>query len=79
VNFKINCTKSTPTYSLIGIRVEWNRACVGDCEVGNGWYELLSSVCWRIYQHEKNIEDHKKYLAKNNKDIQQDFGIKVRW
>ena len=33
------------------------------CEVGNGWYELLSSVCWRIFQHEKNIEDRKKILA----------------
>jgi hypothetical protein len=33
------------------------------CEVGNGWYELLSSVCWRIFQHEKNIEDRKRILA----------------
>ena len=33
------------------------------CEVGNGWYELLSSVCWRICQHEKNIEDTKRILA----------------
>jgi hypothetical protein len=33
------------------------------CEVGNGWYELLSSVCWRISQHEKNIEDRKRILA----------------
>jgi hypothetical protein len=47
------------------------------CEVGNGWYELLSSLCWRISQHEKNIEDHKKYLARQNKDIQQDFGTKI--
>jgi len=46
-------------------------------ECNNGWYELLSSVCWRISQYEKNIEDHKKYLAKQNKDIQQDFGIKI--
>jgi hypothetical protein len=47
------------------------------CEVGNGWYELLSSVCWRISQHEKNIEDHKKYLAKQNKDIQKDLGVEI--
>jgi hypothetical protein len=33
------------------------------CEVGNGWYELLSSVCWRIFQHEKNIKDTKRILA----------------
>jgi hypothetical protein len=32
-------------------------------ECNNGWYELLSSVCWRISQHEKNIEDRKRILA----------------
>lgn len=37
------------------------------CEVGNGWYELLSSVCWRISQHEKNIEDRVRIRAKNEK------------
>jgi len=26
-------------------------------ECGNGWYELISSVCWRIFQHEKNISE----------------------
>lgn len=26
-------------------------------ECNNGWYELISSVCWRISQHEKNIAD----------------------
>ncbi|NDD85120.1 hypothetical protein EBZ38_12720 [bacterium] len=26
-------------------------------ECNDGWYELLSSVCWRISQHEKNIAD----------------------
>lgn len=46
-------------------------------ECNNGWYELLSSVCWRISQHEKNIEDNKKYLAQKNKDIQKDFGISM--
>ena len=34
-------------------------------ECNDGWYDLLSSVCWRIFQHERNIEDHKKYLEKN--------------
>ena len=27
------------------------------CEIGNGWYDLLCSVCWRIFQHEKNISE----------------------
>jgi len=33
-------------------------SCMGwGIECNNGWYELLSSVCWRISQHEKNIAD----------------------
>ena len=32
-------------------------------ECNNGWYELLASVCWRVSQHEKNIEDRKRILA----------------
>jgi hypothetical protein len=47
------------------------------CQIGNGWYDLLSSVCWRISQYERSIEDHKKYLAQHNKDIQKDFGIEI--
>jgi hypothetical protein len=34
------------------------------CEIGNGWYDLLSSVCWRIFQHEKNISER---IAVRNK------------
>jgi hypothetical protein len=26
-------------------------------ECNNGWYELLASVCWRIFQHDRNIAD----------------------
>jgi hypothetical protein len=26
-------------------------------ECNNGWHELISSVCWRISQHEKNISE----------------------
>jgi hypothetical protein len=36
------------------------------CEVGNGWYDILSSLCWMITQHERNKEDNKKYLEKND-------------
>ncbi|NDC73093.1 MAG: hypothetical protein EBZ62_06500 [Sphingobacteriia bacterium] len=36
------------------------------CECGNGWYDILSSLCWMIVQHENSIEDNKKYLEKNN-------------
>jgi hypothetical protein len=36
------------------------------CEVGNGWYEIISNVCWMIAQHERNKEGNKKYLEKND-------------
>lgn len=26
-------------------------------ECNDGWHDLLSSVCWRIFQHEKNIAE----------------------
>ena len=35
-------------------------------ECGLGWYEIISSVCWMIKQHERNKEDTKKYLEKND-------------
>jgi hypothetical protein len=37
------------------------------CEVGNGWYELLSSVCWRIFQHERNISERVRVRTENDK------------
>jgi hypothetical protein len=35
-------------------------------ECNNGWYELLASVCWRIFQHEKNISERIRIRNKNN-------------
>lgn len=35
-------------------------------ECGEGWYEILSSVCWMIKQHEDNIKWRKEYLEKND-------------
>ena len=35
------------------------------CECGNGWYEILSSLCWMIKQHEDNKRWRKEYLEKN--------------
>jgi hypothetical protein len=40
-------------------------------ECNNGWYELLSSVCWRIFQHEKNIADRVRIRNENNKENDQ--------
>ena len=42
-------------------------------ECNSGWYELLSSVCWRISQHEKNIEDRKRILADRPEKIKEDL------
>jgi hypothetical protein len=36
------------------------------CDVGNGWYEIVSTVCWMIKQHEENKEWNRKYLEKND-------------
>jgi hypothetical protein len=30
-------------------------------ECGEGWYDILSSLCWMINQHEGNIEARTKY------------------
>jgi len=42
-------------------------------EVGDGWYELLASVCWRISQHEKNIEDRKRVFKDQPEKIQEEL------
>lgn len=36
------------------------------CEVGNGWFDIISSVCWMIEQHERNKEGNRKYLENND-------------
>lgn len=49
-------------------------------EVQDGWYELISNVCWMIKQHERNKEGHKKYLEKNDperlKNLPEYFPVK---
>jgi hypothetical protein len=34
-------------------------------ECGNGWFDILSSLCWMIKQHEENKRGWKKYLQDN--------------
>lgn len=36
-------------------------------ECGDGWLEILSSLCFMIAQHERNIEGRNKYLKKENR------------
>jgi len=47
------------------------------CEIGNGWFDILSSLCWMIKQHEDNIKEKEEWKQKQNTDIQKDFGIKI--
>jgi hypothetical protein len=42
-------------------------------ECGLGWYELISSVCWRIFQHDKNIAD-RNYIPVKFDQIKEKFG-----
>ena len=46
----------SPRESPMGFGVECNL----------GWYEIISSVCWMIKQHEQNKEWNRKYLEKND-------------
>ncbi len=34
-------------------------------ECGDGWYDLLSAICWQIDQHEKNVKNRLKYEGKD--------------
>ena len=36
------------------------------CDCGNGWYDLISCLCWMIRQHEDNKKWRKKYLEEND-------------
>lgn len=41
-------------------------------ECNNGWYDLLSAVCWRIFQHEQNIEDRKRVFSDKPEQIKEE-------
>jgi hypothetical protein len=36
------------------------------CDCGNGWFDILSSLCWMIRQHEDNKTWRQKYLEEND-------------
>jgi hypothetical protein len=42
-------------------------------ECNNGWYELLSSICWRISQHEKTIESTKRIFEDKPEQIKEEL------
>lgn len=44
-------------------------------EIGNGWYEILSSLCWMIKQHEDNKRWQKEWKDKQKQNIEKDFSV----
>ncbi len=46
--------------------------CFG-CEHSDGWHGILSSLCFMIKQHERNIDAQVKYRQKTNPQYQQDY------
>lgn len=43
------------------------------CECGNGWYDIISTVCWMIKQHEDNIRWQTEYKQKEEPSYQSDY------
>ena len=46
-------------------------------ECGNGWYDIISSVCWMIKQHEDNKRWQKEFKDKQNQEIKETTGISI--
>ena len=46
-------------------------------ECNNGWYDILSSLCWMIKQHEDNIRWKQEWQQKQNQEVKKDFGIEI--
>ena len=42
-------------------------------ECNNGWYDIVSSVCWMIKQHEDNVQWQTEYKQKTQLDYQSDY------
>lgn len=42
-------------------------------ETGEGWYEILSSLCWMIQQHEDSIVWQTEWRQKTDPEYQSDY------
>jgi hypothetical protein len=47
-------------------------------ETGNGWYEILDSLCWKIKQHEDNKRWQKEWENKKNQEIKDSMGFSIQ-
>jgi hypothetical protein len=43
------------------------------CECGIGWYDILSSLCWKIKQYEDNIVWQTQWNQKTNPEYKSDY------
>jgi hypothetical protein len=46
-------------------------------ECGNGWFDIISPLCFMIKNHENNIVWQTEYKQKQDAQIQKNFGIKI--
>ena len=44
---------------------KWESCMCYGIECGDGWLEIISSLCWRIEQHEKSVKARLKYEGKD--------------
>lgn len=42
-------------------------------ECGDGWYDLIRSVCWEIKQHEENVARQTKWKQEEDPNYQSDY------
>lgn len=43
------------------------------CECGDGWYDIISTVCWMIKQHEDNVRWQTEYKQKNDPNYKSEY------
>lgn len=43
------------------------------CDCGNGWFDILSSLCWMIKQHEDNIRWQTEYKQQQDATYSSDY------
>lgn len=46
-------------------------------ECGNGWFDIISSVCWMIKQHEDNKRWQKEWAENQKQNIKDSMGISI--
>jgi len=46
-------------------------------ECGNGWFDIISSLCFMINQHEDNIVSQREWEQKQNANTKADVSVKI--